>query len=167
MTTRTKFAVALVALVAIIGGMLAVMPLIRGPARDVGKNETGKRAPSGMPLGSVEGRATAAPPVSFASGSASWTPPPSNAPLKDHLDELKQQATNGNPVAACRLAFELDRCYNLKSLQERAARAIANAEESGLFGDMLQRRTEDARRQHQGLYQVQAVCADVPRDESA
>lgn len=68
-------------------------------------------------------------PIERASGkevkSASFTPslllPPENTPLVNILDGLQRSAAEGNISAACRLAFELDRCGEAAELEKAAS----------------------------------------------
>jgi hypothetical protein len=164
MRTTTKLAIALAGLILALGVMLVGVGFTLEPATSRKPSSKNNDEPNSR-AGPIE-RPSGTRYIASTPGRAStWLPPKPNAPLRDHIEDLKQQATNGNAVAACRLAFELDRCYNLKRLQERASRAISDAEEAGLFGDLLARRKTNARRAQQEFYEVAQLCDGVPRNE--
>lgn len=93
--------------------------------------------------------------------------PPADTPVNEILAELKGQATNGNSAAACRLAFELERCYNMRILEQRVTRAMFRVEQGGLAGDALQAAQAEAERARERLYRVSDLCLGVPNEEKA
>lgn len=92
--------------------------------------------------------------------------PPLNAPVLSVLDDLRKQAAAGSTPAACRLAFELDRCRN----QQRQQRVVANyanlAAQPGVGPELGRRYMQLAEREQQRVNETQRVCQGVPQDET-
>jgi hypothetical protein len=108
------------------------------------------------------------PPVAPASGaSVPVLPlPPINAPLLGALEDLKKQAAAGNNQAACRLAFELERCHTVARVQ-RGATSFANlATQPGLGPELVKRYTAIAERDQARVVETQRICQGVPREET-
>ena len=129
------------AAVAIAGGLIWVFwPQAQSVSRDSRDERTSSTAaPGSAPTPGQQG--TGHPrgvrsmetghPGKVAQPSAAFTyrpMPPINTPLRTSYGELKQQADAGNPVAQCRLAFELERCRKLPQ-RIRSAEEFAKREE--------------------------------------
>ncbi|MCD9126009.1 hypothetical protein [Luteimonas fraxinea] len=56
--------------------------------------------------------------------------PPENAPLNESFEQLKLAADAGNPRAACRLGFELQRCESREGHEIFVSNSISSAEMS-------------------------------------
>ena len=93
--------------------------------------------------------------------------PPPDAPLRTVLEDLKALAGKGNPAAACRLSFELERCLNLRQLQQQAARATNRAEQIGAFGEGRREAQAAAERAQETYQRVAAICEGVSNDDKA
>lgn len=93
--------------------------------------------------------------------------PSADTPVKEFLVELKGQAAKGNWAAACRLAFELERCYNIRGLQQQAARATFRLEQGGFSGDALRAAEDEAKRAQERYHIGAANCEGVPAEDRA
>jgi hypothetical protein len=92
--------------------------------------------------------------------------PPVNEPVAGLVDELKKQAAAGSSPAACRLAFELDRCHNVQRLQRNAANFANLANQPGTGPDLARRYSGFAEREQAKAFEVQRLCLGVPRAET-
>jgi hypothetical protein len=92
--------------------------------------------------------------------------PPLEAPVAAILEDLKKQATAGNSQAACRLAFELDRCHNIARMQRGAASFANLATQPGMGPDLAKRYTAVAEREQARVLEVQRLCVAVSKEES-
>lgn len=83
--------------------------------------------------------------------------PPLGTPLSDVLPALKQQASEGDAAAACRIALELNRCAKLEFNRKgvRVLSAPGRAESQGKYRDLLVREVAESERS----------CAGLPDDE--
>jgi len=144
--------------------------------RDLPQPLQGRFGPAGTPRNGAlaQGSSTAAAATgvgTVTNGAQVGLPivlPPINTPLKQVYAGLKARAIGGNPNAACRLAFELDRCT---SLPDRIAGSARNAErvQARLRTDTDPRRRalfegyqEDVRRE---LAIASAACAGFVPDK--
>jgi TPR repeat protein len=92
--------------------------------------------------------------------------PPLNTPLAATLAELKAQALRGHAPAACRLAFELERCHNARRQQRSVVNYRNLAEQPGIGPELTKRYGAVAEREQARLAEVQKLCEGVPAQES-
>ena len=103
---------------------------------------------------------------------ASWSPnrpiralPPLGSPLREVLASLKDQAAEGDAAAACRIAFELDRCAKLPML--RNSPSFWEQGLSRVFGRAradVEWHVQNARRM---LSEAESACEGLPPEELA
>ena len=113
------------------------------------------------------------PPMPSAPRSASTSPnrpirplPPPGAPLRQVLASLKAQAAEGDAAAACRIAFELDRCAKVPLLS-KAVKSFAGQALSKLTGPARAERERQDEKMRAWIAQAEAACDGVPADEMA
>lgn len=132
--------------------------------------------PGDAPGGTVARRAapmqsTSSPrlamPTPTTSGGSAAPLPPLNVPVAGLIEDLKKQAAAGNVPAACRLAFELDRCENGPRHQRSAATFANLAAQSGTGPELARRYMGFAEREQVRANEAQRVCGGVPREEIA
>jgi hypothetical protein len=138
------------------------------------------QAPAALPEEapfSLEALQRAAPPPSSAKPAVRAAPvarralatvplPPIQTPVATVLQDLKQLAASGNAQAACRVAFELDRCHNL-SRQQRSAASYRNlADQAGIGPDLARRYAEMAEREQARFAETKRLCEGVPQEET-
>ncbi len=94
--------------------------------------------------------------------------PPINTPVKEILGELKILAAAGNANAACRLAFEVQRCSPdyLDSGRRFAAILYEQAEKLFIMPARRQKLIEDAEAAIANQHKMIAFCQGVPNEES-
>jgi hypothetical protein len=128
---------------------------------------------SGSPERAEPGRARGGGGASSGSGlpaapAAAADPlPPLNTPLAAVLQDLKVRAARGETNAACRLAFELDRCRTARRLQRSVANYRSLAEQPGIGSELQKRYGATAEREQARLAETQRLCDGVPREEGA
>jgi TPR repeat protein len=92
--------------------------------------------------------------------------PAIDTPLAASLEDLKKQAAAGNNPAACRLAFELDRCHTIARVQRGATSFASLAGQPGLGPELVKRYTAIAEREQSRVLEAQKLCQGVPREET-
>ena len=91
--------------------------------------------------------------------------PPPGAPLRTVLASLKQQAAEGDAAAACRIAFELERCAKLPRLRNLPGFWAQGLDrKTGKPRDDARWQVESARRR---LADAESACEGLPADELA
>jgi TPR repeat protein len=161
----TRGLVALAALAA----ALAVAFLLRGGEEGRGGSGTAPAPASAAeaPASSVRAWPENSPARAAAPRAAATPLPPLNTPLAATLVDLKAQARQGHAPAACRLAFELERCHNARR-QQRSVVSYRNlAEQPGIGPELTKRYAAVAEREQARLSEVQKLCEGVPPEESA
>jgi hypothetical protein len=93
--------------------------------------------------------------------------PPVNSPVAAVLDGLKKEAAAGNSSAACRVAFELDRCHNVERVQRSASNFANLAQQSGLGPELVKRYNGMAEREQARAFEARRLCQGVPKEETA
>jgi len=84
-----------------------------------------------------------------------------NAPLKDIADELRDRARQGDPQAACRLAFEMDRCARLPERRRFAAEIRQHSTDASKDDDMRRRMDTSADFFEGFVRRDEPVCSGV------
>lgn len=112
-------------------------------------------------------RAPAPRPAERKAAEATAVIPSSDVPVRQMLPELKALASKGDPAAACRLSFELERCFNLRQMQQQAARATNRAEQIGAFGEGRREAQAAAERAQETYQRIAAICEGVSNDDKA
>jgi TPR repeat protein len=92
--------------------------------------------------------------------------PPVNTPVASALVDLKKQAEAGNNQAACRVAFELDRCHNIPRMQRGAASFATLATQPGMGPELVKRYAAIAEREQARVFELQRICQGVSVEET-
>jgi hypothetical protein len=123
---------------------------------------------SETPTASVRARPESSPaPVPAPAAVVPTAPlPPLNTPLAATLTDLKARARQGSAPAACRLAFELERCHNARRQQRSVATYRNLAEQPGIGTELTRRYAAVAEREQARLAEVQKLCEGVAAEES-
>lgn len=91
--------------------------------------------------------------------------PPPGASLKETLPSLQAQAAEGDAVAACRIAFELDRCMKLPWLV--AAANAASREPAGAIAEQRERVAALAAWRTRNAALGESACAGIDQVDPA
>ncbi len=91
--------------------------------------------------------------------------PPINTPLAGMFAELKAAALSGDPNAACRLAFELQRCHALPREQAQVASLIDGARRPDASPEQVRALAIQAERQQARYKAEQKLCEGAPPQE--
>lgn len=87
--------------------------------------------------------------------------PPLNTPVAQVLDSLKSAARGGDARAACRAAFELERCHELRALQTSISTFRDLAERPGIGPELAKRYTAIAEREQSRFVDTKRLCEGV------
>lgn len=87
--------------------------------------------------------------------------PPLNTPVAQVLDDLKRAARAGDARAACRAAFELERCHELRALQASISSFRDLAERPGVGPELARRYTAVADREQARFLEGKRLCEGV------
>ena len=87
--------------------------------------------------------------------------PPLNTPVAQVLDELKRAARAGDARAACRAAFELERCHELRALQSSISSFRDLAERPAVGPELARRYTAMADREQARFLEGKRLCEGV------
>jgi TPR repeat protein len=93
--------------------------------------------------------------------------PPIGTPVAQVLDDLKRDAQAGDARAACRLAFELERCEDLRALQASIATFRDHAERPGIGPELARRYNAIADRDQVRLADGRRLCEGVSTRQAA
>jgi hypothetical protein len=91
--------------------------------------------------------------------------PPIGAPLKDTLPILKELARSGNPVAGCRLAAQLSRCFDIVSAESSVGRHTNQAAMAPPGSDMQKIEANNVRSAENWLRELHATCDPLPKED--
>jgi hypothetical protein len=114
---------------------------------------TAARSPRATPAGSM-----AAP--------AFPSLPPVNTPVAQVIDDLERQARAGDVRAACRVAFELQRCHELRALQASVSTFRDLAERPGIGPELARRYNAMADRDQARFLEGRRLCEGVTTAQS-
>jgi hypothetical protein len=175
MNIRSLLGAGAVILAALLAWLLATDP---GPA-DAGRGRDTASVPpvTDVPLSPTHpaGGEAASPPRTL----APWTPPkrpggarsapgrlpPPGTPFAGIVGDLLARARDGDAGAACRLAFELDRCFRLPSTRGFARRSRAFSREEAFDEGLRQRQASNAEYWEAIARRDEAACEGVdPRE---
>jgi hypothetical protein len=87
--------------------------------------------------------------------------PPLNTPVAQIVDDLERQARAGDMRAACRVAFELQRCHDLRALQSSISTFRDLAERPGVGAELARRYNAMAERDQVRFLEGQRRCEGV------
>jgi len=98
---------------------------------------------------------------------AASTPlPPLNMPVAQVLEGLKRAARAGDARAACRAAFELERCHELRALQASISTFRDLAERPGVGAELAKRYNAMADREQARFLDAKRLCEGVSTTEA-
>lgn len=92
--------------------------------------------------------------------------PPPNARLVDTYGALRQMAQAGNPHAACRLGYELNRCRNLQITEAITKSYLARYEKAKQEGHERPGEEEMALARKREYENAERACAEFPPEET-
>ena len=92
--------------------------------------------------------------------------PPLDTPVAQVLDGLERQARAGDMRAACRVAFELQRCHELRALQASMSAFRDLAERPGIGRELAKRYNAIADRDQARFLEGQRLCEGVASAQS-
>jgi hypothetical protein len=128
-------------------------PLLLVPgAREPAAQGRAQASPSAVPETPLE-RVAAVP--------SSLALPPINTPVAQVLDELERAAHAGDARAACRVAFELERCHELRALQSSISTFRELAERPGIGPELAKRYGAMADREQARFLEARRLCEGV------
>jgi hypothetical protein len=146
----------------LLGERSAVAPVAARSPQELTVPLDSSRSASPMPLAPR----SADPPAAVRSAALPELPlPPINTPVASTLQDLKKQAAAGNSQAACRLAFELQRCHDIPQMQRGAASFANLATQPGMGPELVKRYSGIAERDQARVLELQRLCHGVSREE--
>jgi hypothetical protein len=92
--------------------------------------------------------------------------PPLNTPVAQVLGDLKREAQAGDARAACRVAFELQRCHELRALHQSIVTFRDLAEKPGVGPELARRYGAIADRDQVRLAEGKRLCDGVAPKEA-
>ena len=101
-----------------------------------------------------------------AAASAATPLPPLNMPVAQVLDSLERAARAGDARAACRAAFELERCHELRALQASISTFRDLAERPGVGTELAKRYNAMADREQSRFLEAKRLCEGVSASEA-
>jgi TPR repeat protein len=133
-------------------------PLLLVPgAREPAAQGRAQASPSAVPETPLE-RVAAVP--------SALALPPINTPVAQVLDELERAAHAGDARAACRVAFELERCHELRALQASISTFRDLAERPGVGAELARRYNAIADRDQARFNEGRRLCEGVAPAEA-